>query len=99
MKTLTIQIGNTDNRLTQQEWADYVREISQFLQGTTSSVHFSGGSPAEAPWQNYCWVCGLEELIWHLEHHDEVLLTTLSGIGKKYNQDSVAVTIGETQFV
>lgn len=94
MKTVTIQIGNSDDKLTQKEWCYFVDAIKSSLDlNMWRDVHFSGGSENWKPWQNYCIVVAVDE--------SEVknLCEVVSYVGKQYKQDSVAVTLGETRFV
>jgi hypothetical protein len=94
MPTVTIQIGNSDNKLTQKEWARFINEALKEISDIWSNkIHFSGGSSAESPWQNYCWVveCDASRI--------NDLKESLSILGKQFNQDSVAFTTGETEFV
>lgn len=93
MKTVVIQIGNSDNKLTQNEWAHYAEYMRSAIAANAVQVHFSGGSDWNAPWQNACWVC-------------EVADVQLSGLTEavrkcreQFEQDSAAVTIGETLLV
>lgn len=92
MTTVTIQIGNSDDKLTQGEWAKYVSEVDAAVRIGTQ-VHFFGGSPNWYPWQNACWVIV----------GDKSVLTDISmelhDIRKKYSQDSIAWTQGETAFI
>ena len=95
MKTMTVQIGNTDDKLTQVEWSKFVMEVDDLLlpdnyKGTLVR-HFFGASPNYMFWQNACWVVVTSET--------EYVMNQLTSIRKKYKQDSVAVTIGETIFV
>lgn len=91
--TICIQIGNTDNKLTQQEWADFVRQIDAILDAYETARHFFGGSPTYARWQNVCWVCEIasgqfDDLIQDIRIHREF-----------YRQDSVCVLAGDAEFV
>ena len=95
MKTVTIQIGNSDDKLTQLQWSNFVDKIDASIAAFKGQPHFSGGSDNAKPWQNYCWVFLLE---------DDPLITEsfhrlLSVIRAKYQQDSVAWTEGKTLFV
>ena len=93
MKTVIIQIGNSDNKLTQNNWAHYVEETRLVIEKAANEVHFFGGSPNWYPWQNVAWVIvGNSEALRRLK--DDLWL-----IRKKYGQDSVAWTEGETQFI
>lgn len=88
-QTVVVQIGNSDNKLTQAQWANFVSCVRTAL--SRYEVHFSGGSATDAPWQNFCWVFAA--------HSMDGLVSDLGDIAKTFNQDSIAVTIGTTQFV
>ena len=90
MTAICIQIGNTDNKLTQQEWSEYCRAIRGICEAH-GVVHFAGGSPTDAAWQNYC-VCA--------ETDNHIALRML--IAKRratHHQDAVAWLQGETKYV
>lgn len=92
-KTVIIQIGNSDNKLTQGEWASFVAEVDMVANDHVLHTHFKGGSDWDAPWQNACWVC---------EMNGDKIEALKEGIGvcrRNYKQDSVAMTFGETEFV
>lgn len=93
MKTITIQIGNSDDKLTQMEWAKFVACCEDAIEARTSQVHFAGGSSNWCAWQNFAWVIMLDP-----ERAAE-LRCDLEEIRKIYRQESVAWTEGETQFV
>lgn len=98
IKTITIQIGNSDNKLTQQEWSDFILDVNNliYLSIITTpnpSIYFAGGSEISKPWQNYCWVFNTDQ------HILNKIMPSLEEIKKTYRQDSIALTIGETRFV
>lgn len=93
MKTVVIQIGNSDNKLTQSEWAHYAERMRSAIAANVFRCHFSGGSDWDAPWQNACWVCELEA------GKCGVLTEAVRKCREQFKQDSVAVTIGDTTFV
>ena len=86
--TVTIAIGNSDNKLTQQEWSAYINLIRDVLPDT---VHFFGCSDGCLPWQNACWIVETYE--------PEQLKEELTNIRKIYRQDSIAIIQGDTQFI
>lgn len=93
MKTITIQIGNSDDKLTQREWAKYVSTVHDLITESCLTVHFFGGSENYAEWINVCWVlAGSKSRI-------EYLRLNLPGIKKNFQQDSIAWTEGETKFI
>lgn len=93
MKTICIQIGNTDNKLTQQEWFYFVKAIKDALHGRCDFIHFFGGSPNWERWQNVAWVFTITE-----SAAQEVRLK-LARIREKFKQDSIAWLEGVTEFV
>jgi hypothetical protein len=93
MTTAVIQIGNTDDKLTQREWSNYWGEVVTEIDDLAADHHFGGGSGTHQPWQNYCWVIEIEET------NIPVLGNRLRAIREKYRQDSVAVLCGQTEFV
>ena len=91
MTTVTVLIGNTDNKLTQQEWAQFYMDVSGAVSREADRVQFSGSSPGFAPWQNACFVAVVER--------PERLRLALGALAAKWRQDSIAVVCGETEFV
>lgn len=51
-----ILIGNTDNKLTQQEWSRFVEAMQEAIKQHAFCTHFCGASEGWRPWQNMCWV-------------------------------------------
>lgn len=47
MKTYTILIGNSDNKLKQVAWADFVAGLAAIVKDFATTIHFSGSSPAK----------------------------------------------------
>lgn len=92
MKTVTIQIGNSDNKLAQVDWANYVSEVRRKILRYCYVVHFFGGSSNWENWQNVAWVITGED------DNLALLLVELIEIRIKFQQDSIAWTEGKTQF-
>lgn len=95
MKTVTLQIGNSDDKLSQQEWSNFICMVDETITMFRGNLHFSGGSAADKPWQNYCFVFELDE---------DILVTKsfqhqLKDIREKYKQDSIAWLEGNNLFV
>ena len=95
MKTITLQIGNSDDKLTQYEWSLFHGLVNERLNKDPAiTIHFSGCSDASKPWQNACWIfvchesCDIADLKGDLVHYRD-----------KYRQDSIAWTEGDTAFV
>lgn len=93
MTTCVIQVGNSDDKLTQREWSSFLREIERALLWSKLTIHFSGFSAQDAQWQNACWVIEVseEDMKW--------MKDKIAFIRSRYKQDSVAWTTGETEFL
>jgi hypothetical protein len=95
MDTAVITIGNSDDKLTQKEWSEFVSDVQDFIMRWAVPIHFHGLSVGSAPWQNACWVIDIHLLF---DQADEIR-NQLSFLASTYKQDSIALTIGSTEFV
>lgn len=95
--TVTIQIGNSDNKLTQAEWSDFVKLVGDYLaryvEDRAAEIHFFASSAGHAPWQNAAWVVAITA------EHEAALRADIGIARRKFRQDSAAWTTGETSFV
>ena len=92
MTTITIQIGNSDDMLTQMDWARFYADTNHEITQSDARVHFGAPSPAQCPWQNACWVIEIAA------EKAEELKAALVMIRRKYSQQSIAWTEGQTIF-
>jgi hypothetical protein len=93
MKTITVQIGNSDDKLSQLEWSSFVREVDDLINEAASEVHFFGGAPNWYPWQNTCWIFVCDDR--NAQHIQSELIRTRS----RWRQESIAWTEGCTVFI
>lgn len=93
MKTITIQIGNSDDKLTQGQWAEFVDMMDTTIRREAGSVHFMGAPPNWLKWQNVAWVV--------MVNNDEIesLKAAVLDVRLRFNQDSAAFTVGETEMI
>jgi len=91
--TAVVQIGNSDDKLTQKEWHCFYFLIKNVIDRLSSQIHFSGCSSSEAPWQNACFIFELSENI------KNELIEKLQDIRKESKQDSIAIMFGDTRFI
>lgn len=54
--TVVVQIGNSDDGLTQADWARFSNETDAVMRAHVDRLHFHGHSHGNAKWQNACWV-------------------------------------------
>ncbi len=90
--TLTIQIGNTDGKLDQSEWSDFVESVRTVLIAH-SQIHFFGGSENWMKWQNVAWVVDIDP------KKLPMIKRLIKDVRQRFRQDSVAFTEGVTLFV
>jgi len=93
IKTVIVQIGNTDNKLTQTEWSQFVKEIYMVFNRLTDQTHFAGGPSTDSQWQNYCVVGTM------IGPNIIELMHDLMNLRNKYRQESIALTVGDTEFI
>lgn len=93
MITVTVQIGNSDDKLSQEQWSFFYQEVRKRIESYASEVHFSGSSLPFASWQNAAIIFTINE------HKTTALAKHLTEIRKQFNQDSLAWTEGDTIFI
>lgn len=94
LKTIYASIGNSDDRLTQKQWADYVEEFVQTI--TDLSEQFFGVwySESSSPFQNLCVAFEIGE------GAERELRSQLVRLRKDYVQDSIAwAEVPQTEFL
>ncbi len=89
-----IGIGNTDNKLTQQEWAAFIEDVEIVLTGLP--MHGAWFSRPDAPWQNACWLVDLSE---KTPGYATDLKVVMGHLAARYNQDSIAWAEAATTFI
>lgn len=92
--TVCVQIGNTDNKLTQQEWSKFHYLIHNMISALKQEMYFSGASHPTEAWQNAAWIFSISE-----GRNENSLKWNLENTRKQFFQDSVAYTKGETVFI
>ncbi len=93
VRTVCLQIGNTDDRLKQRDWSVFVDDMNALVLTFAFDIHFHGFPPADADWQNACWVFDLrEEALGRVRRQ-------LLDIAAMFGQDSVALLTGNTEIL
>lgn len=88
-----ISIGNSDNKLTQQRWSNFVEECAAVVAVYAKQIHFFGGSSTFDSWQNVAWIIEIEKDDEYGLRHD------LEDVRKEYNQDSAFLLLGKGDLV
>lgn len=94
MPTVYLSIGNSDDKLSQAEWAGYISSIDEAVTPDAEHVHGRWFSNPADPWQNACWC-----LTYNSIENMLIAQNTVTEIRKFFRQDSAAWAIAETQFI
>lgn len=100
MITVYVSIGNSDDKLSQLDWASFVEQVDRgvstvaMLEGVR--VHGRWYSLPSEPWQNACWCIEYDEA---LHENIEDLRQLLRACARKYRQDSIAWAVATTEFL
>lgn len=93
MKTATILFGNSHNKLDQVRWSQFCHAVIKFVFAFNFEVHFIGYTNPNTIYQTcsitFCFEGDFENII----------KGGLSEFAREFKQDSIALIIGETQFV
>lgn len=93
MKTITISIGNSDNKLTQKEWSEFVERVNKLILMNATRVHFFGGAANWMPWQNVAWIFDCEDRKIH------AFKEALTFLRMAYQQDSACYLESVTELI
>jgi nitrate/TMAO reductase-like tetraheme cytochrome c subunit len=92
-KTVVIQIGNSDDKLSQREWKDFCNYIHKLVEEYSNQIHFSAPSVGWADWQNCAWVFTMSN------KNIRSLKINLEDVRIMFRQDSIAWTEGKTELL
>jgi len=94
MATITVQIGNSDDKLTQVRWAQFYDETrAAILSAGQVRMFFSGASYPTTKWQNACFV------FWLPDEEIENMKQRMVALCTKFEQESIAWTEGRVLFL
>ena len=91
--TASIMIGNSDNKLTQCQWSEFVAAARAEISHHAQQTFFQGFSATDAPWQNACWVVSVNS-----DELDE-LKACLARLAQDNGQDSIALVLGKSELI
>lgn len=88
-----LAIGNTDDKLSSREWAEFIKDVdTQVASIATQAMRWF--SAPDDPWQSACWM-----LMFKNEQRLLAAQRTVIKLRRQYRQDSVAWTLGEAVFI
>ena len=91
-----ISIGNSDDKLTQKQWSNFVKMVDSFIRTRAKVVHGYWLSESSSEYQNACWC--VEHELGPAGRSD--MKDVLRAYAREFNQDSIAwAEVKETQFL
>jgi hypothetical protein len=91
--TVYISIGNSDDKLTQREWAKFVSLVRDVIRTNVLTTHGEWLSLSDARWQNACWCVEIEA------ERAPTMKQELAAMATAFRQDSIAWAVAETEFI
>lgn len=92
--TVYISIGNSDDKLTQAEWLDFIQDMRVFVVGQADQIWGEWFSAPDSRYQNACW--GVE---FRDQETADFARSQAKRVRGNYGQDSIAWAVAETEFV
>jgi len=94
MITVYVSVGNSDDKLSQEQWSGFVQQVRISLSGRAHEMHGEWYSLPDQPYQNACFCVVLADPDVPLAKQD------LTKLREAWGQDSVAwAEVPVTQFV
>lgn len=87
-----VTIGNSDDKLTQQQWASFCYDLRSLVEDWTQQVHGNWVSAADSCWQNacMCFVVAAPSAD-QLQTVEILVRSDLRALAAQYGQDSIAL--------
>ena len=91
--TVFVSIGNSDDKLTQHEWADFMSNVETTCLRFSRETFGAWASFPDRPFQNACFAFEPIDGNLHPLKHSLRILATL------FDQDSIALVEGDVEFL
>lgn len=93
MITVYISIGNSDDKLSQKDWAEFIASVGDDINKDAVAIHGLWFSQPASPFQNACWCIEVAP------EAAQRLRGFLSRAALAYGQDSIAWAVADTEFI
>lgn len=92
-KTVYISIGNSDDKLTQEQWRDFIWTTGFNVTSYATTVHGIWYSAPVSEYQNACWCIEIEE------EHKPLLKKRFANMKASFQQEWIAWAEATTEFI
>lgn len=89
-----ISIGNSDDKLTQEEWSRFYVKVDRIVQHNILRVFGRWVSPSTEPFQNACWCIEVGA-----GRDADKMRDRLEDVASEFHQESIAWAIADTHFI
>lgn len=96
-RCLVLSIGNTDNKLSQQDWNRFVAAMDGVVNKAAKAVHFFGGPSTWMKWQNVAWIAEIQDEDTHIAMSR--LMGEVRELREEFGQDSVMIIFSKPHFI
>lgn len=95
MTTVHIAIGNSDDKLSQAQWAAYIGTVDHVVMLFSDIVHGKWFSAPNSQYQNAAWTFVLKYGLDGMPAFRQ----RMSVVAEMFNQESIAMLVGVTEFI
>lgn len=92
MTTYYVSIGNSDNKLSQQKWALFCHQLTEYVARNSTNIYGVWHSLPNDSYQNMC--IGFET-----KQDRSLIIKVLEAMAEDYNQDSIALSEAKTLHI
>jgi hypothetical protein len=93
MTTVSLQIGNGDDKLSQTQWHELVVEMKVLVERYSTKLHFFGAPENWHAQQNVAFIFDVEDAT------ISAMQAEVTTLRVRFNQESAAWTEGRTSFI
>ena len=93
MSTVYVSIGNSDDKLSQEEWSRFVNQVDSLVGIGAVQIYGRWLSRGDDRWQNACWC------FQPFSNRIDSIKRTLTRYAEEFKQDSIAWAEAETEFL
>src|SRR5947209_703362 len=93
MKTVSLQIGNGDDKLSQSQWHQFVIDMKELVERHCEKLHFFGAPETWRDQQNVAFIFELDD------DRTAALQAEVTKLRARFEQESAAWMEGKTLFI
>lgn len=92
-KNIYVTIGNSDNKLSQLDWAEFCGKVDELVRAFAADMYGEFYALSNAPWQNACWSFSIHESV------TTAAKINLGHLAREFKQDSIVWAEANVEFL